>query len=100
MIPSFASRKRGWSAISPNEPRCSPADSVMPSMPASSAAVRRTRSVSRGAFIVSFSMQLTKIMPGPRLASIVRPTCSCVASASRPRSNSTFDLSELATLYL
>ncbi len=72
----------------------------MPSMPASSAAVRRTRSVSRGAFIVSFSMQLTKIMPVPRFASMVRPTWFCVASARRPRSNATADLSVLATLYL
>ncbi len=72
----------------------------MPSMPASSAADRRTRSVSRGAFIVSFSMQFTKIMPSPRLASIVRPTCMWVASASRPRSNCTDDLSLLAALCL
>jgi hypothetical protein len=33
--------------------------------------------------MVSFSMQLMNTMPSPRLASMVRPTCSAVASASR-----------------
>ncbi|KFB72821.1 MAG: hypothetical protein AW09_001975 [Candidatus Accumulibacter phosphatis] len=69
-------------------------------MPASSAAAMRTRSVSRGAFMVSFSMQLTKIRPSPRFASMVLPTCIWVASASCPRSKRTIDLSVLATLNL
>ena len=45
-------------------------------------------------------MQLMKIRPSPCLASMVRPTCSRVASASRSRSNCTTDLSALKTLYL
>ena len=56
MMPSLTSRKRGWSSIKANEPRCNPAASVMPSMPAESAPCSRTRSVSFGAFMVSFSM--------------------------------------------
>ena len=70
-MPSLAWRKRGWSSISAKLPRCRPAASVMPSMPASSAADRRTLSVSRGAFIVSFSMQLMNTMPLPCLRDIV-----------------------------
>src|SRR5450830_821484 len=100
MMPSLASRKRGWSAIRPKELKCRPADRVMPSMPASSAAFRRTRSVSRGPFIVSFSMQFTKIRPGPFFASIVRPICRRCASARRPRSNCTTALSIFLMLNL
>ena len=43
---------------------------------------------------------LSEVGKESRFASIVRPMCNCVASASRPRSNRTLDLSELATLYL
>ena len=100
MMPSLASRKRGWSSINANEPRCRPAERVMPSTPASSAADRRTRRVSRGEFMVSFSMQLTKIMPEPCLASMVFPTWLRVASSSTPRLKCTPDLSLLATLAL
>ncbi len=45
-------------------------------------------------------MQLMKIMPSPRLASMVRPTWLRVASSSVARSNCTEDLSLLATLAL
>src|SRR5471032_2292141 len=100
IMPSLASRKRGWSAIRANEPKCRPADRVMPSMPASSAAFRRTRKVSRGPFMVSFSMQLTKIRPSPFFASMVLPICRRCASAKRPRSNCTTALSLLLMLNL
>ncbi|MCY1371065.1 hypothetical protein D9M69_581940 [compost metagenome] len=99
MMPSLAWRKRGWSSISANEPRCRPAASVMPSMPASSAEAMRTFSVSFGPFIVSFSMQLMNTMPGPSLRAMVRSTCMRVASARSPRSNLTADLSSELTLY-
>ena len=99
-MPSLASRKRGCPSIKANEPRCNPALRVMPSMPAERASCKRTRKVSRGAFMVSFSMQLTKIMPGPRLAAMVLPRWSRVDSAICPRSNCTLDLSVFATLYL
>ena len=69
-------------------------------MPASSAEAMRTCSVSRGAFMVSFSMQLTNTKPSPRLACMVDSTCLRVASASTPRSNLTMDLSELSMLCL
>ncbi len=72
----------------------------MPSMPPSIAADRRTRKVSRGLFIVSFSIVLMKISPSPRLASMVRPTCRRVASARPSRLKWTSDLSRLATLNL
>ncbi len=49
----------------------------------------RTRSVSRGLPMVSFSMQLIKIRPAPGRASMGRPTCNSVASASRSRSSFT-----------
>jgi hypothetical protein len=72
----------------------------MPSMPESMAARMRTRRVSLGAFMVSFSMQLINTMPGPRLAFMVACTWRLVASASSPKSNWTTDLSELSMLYL
>ena len=99
-MPNFTSRKRGWSSTSASDPRCRPALNVMPSIPPSIAEARRTRRVSRGLPMVSFSMQLMKISPSPCLASMVRPTCNLVASANRLRSNCTTDLSRLATLYL
>ena len=80
--------------MSANEPKCKPADKVMPSMPASNAEANRTRSVSLAAFMVSFSMQLMNTMPSPRLACIVLPTCNLVASANWSRLNCTTDLSE------
>ena len=72
----------------------------MPSMPASSAAFRRTRRVSRLPFMVSFSMQLMKMAPSPFLASIVLPTWLSVASANWAKSNWTDDLSILKKLDL
>jgi hypothetical protein len=56
--------------------------------------------VSFGAFMVSFSMQFTKIRPSPFFAAMVAPTCRRVASARRSRSNWTTDLSMLLMLNL
>ena len=87
-IPSLACLKRLFSAIMAKEEICRPAERLMPSMPASSAAFKRCGSVLKLSFIVSFSMQLMKTRPSPVLRFITSSTHRCVARSISSGTNS------------